>query len=54
MISPSNVSKMFTLDFNERQADEKPLSDEDGSFLRIVREGIHLLLDDHYEIPLPL
>ena len=54
MISPSNVSKMFTLDFNERQADEKPLSDEDRSFLRIVREGIHQLLDDHYEIPLPL
>ena len=54
LISPSNVSKMFTLDFNERQADEKPLSDEDRSFLRIVREGIHQLLDDHYEIPLPL
>ena len=26
MISPSDVSKMFTLDFNERQADDKPLS----------------------------
>ena len=54
MISPSNVSKMFTLDFNERQADGKPLSDEDRNFLRIVREGIHQLLEDHYEIPLPL
>lgn len=41
MISPSNVSKMFILDFNERQADEKPLSIEDRRFLRIVREGIH-------------
>ena len=54
MISPSNVSKMFILDFNERQADGKPLSDEDRNFLRIVREGIHQLLEDHYEIPLPL
>ena len=53
-ISPSNVSKMFILDFNERQADEKPLSIEDRRFLRIVREGIHQSADGHFEMPLPL
>ena len=54
MISPSDVSKMFTLDFNERQTDEKPLSVEDRRFLRTVREGIHQLPDGHFEMPLPL
>ena len=54
MISPSDVSKMFTLDFNERQADENPLSVEDRRFLRTVREGIHQLSDGHFEMPLPL
>ena len=54
MISPSDVSKMFTLDFNERQTDEKPLTVEDRRFLRTVREGIHQLADGHFEMPLPL
>ena len=54
MISPSDVSKMFTLDFNEQQADEKPLSVEDRGFLRIAREGIHQSADGHFEMPLPL
>ena len=54
MISPSDVSKMFTIDFSERQADEKPLSVEDRRFLRTVREGIHQLADGHFEMPLPL
>ena len=53
MISPSDVSKMFILDFNERQADEKPLSVEDRRFLRIVHEGIHQSADGHFEMPLP-
>ena len=54
MISPSYVSRMFALDFNERQAEEKPLSVEDRRFLKIMREGIHQLEDGHYEMPLPL
>lgn len=54
MFSPSDVSKMFTLDFNERQTDEKPLSVEDRRFLKIVREGVHQLEDGHYEMPLPM
>ena len=54
MVSPSHVSRMFALDFNERQAEEKPLSVEDRRFLKIMREGIHQLEDGHYEMPLPL
>ena len=54
MLSPSDVSKMFTLDFNERRTDEKPLSVEDRRFLKIVREGVHQLEDGHYEMPLPM
>ena len=54
MISPSDVFRMFNLDFNERQAEEKPLSVEDRRFLTVVREGIHQLDDGHFEMPLPL
>ena len=45
---------MFTLDFNERRADENPLSFEDRRFLKILREGVHQLEDGHYEMPLPM
>lgn len=45
---------MFTLDFNERQTEEKRLSLEDRKFLKIVPDGIHQLNDGHYEMPLPL
>ena len=54
MFSPSHVSKMFTLDFNVRRADENPLSFEDRRFLKILREGVHQLEDGHYEMPLPM
>lgn len=52
--SLSDVSKIFTLDFSDRQADEKPLSVKDQRFLRTVREGIHHLSDGHFQMPLPL
>ena len=45
---------MFTLDFNERQTEEKSLSFEDRKFLKIVRDGVHQRDDGHYEMPLPL
>lgn len=54
VISQSDVSRMFALDFSERRAKEKPLSVEDWKFLKIAREGIHQLEDGHYEMPLPL
>ena len=52
--SPLQMSKMFTLDFNERATEEKSLSFEDRRFLTIVQEGIHRRDDGHYEMPLPL
>ena len=54
MFSPSDVSKMFILDFNERRTDEKPLSVEERRFFKIVREGVYQLEDGHYEMPLPM
>ena len=52
--SPRDVSKMFNLDFSERQAEEKSLSVKDRRFLKMMHEGIHQLEDNHYEMPLPL
>lgn len=54
MISPSYVSRMFALDFNEQQAEEKLLSVEDRRFLKIMSEGVLQLEDGNYEMPLPL
>ena len=54
VLSPLQMSKMFTLDFNERATEEKSLSFEDRRFLTIVQEGIHRRDDGHYEMPLPL
>ena len=54
VLSPLQMSKMFTLDFNERVTEEKSLSFEDRRFLTIVQEGIHQREDGHYEMPLPL
>lgn len=54
VLSPLQISKMFTLDFNKRATEEKSLSFEDRTFLTIVQEGIHQRDDGHYEMPLPL
>ena len=54
VLSPLQMSKMFTLDFSERATKEKSPSFEDRRFLTIVQEGIHQRDDCHYEMPLPL
>ena len=54
VLSPLQMSKMFTLDFNERATEEKSLSFEDRRFLTIVQEGIHQRDDGHYAMPLSL
>ena len=54
VLSPLQMSKMFTLDFSERATKEKSPSFEDRRFLTIVQEGIHQREDCHYEMPLPL
>ena len=43
---------MMELDFKEYKHD-KMLSVEDREFLRILKNGIHQLPDQHYEMPLP-
>ena len=52
-ITPQVVSRMFELDFAERE-NGVALSREDCQFLEIVEEGICHSNDMHYEIPLPL
>ena len=44
---------MFDRDFTDIEGG-KPLSQEDRKFLKILKEGIHLTDDGHYEMPLPL
>ena len=53
VFSPSQVKKMFELDFSERDNREKYLSTEDMLFMDKVTKGIHQLSNGHYEIPLP-
>ena len=54
IISPLQVERMFTLDFNDKGTEEKSLSFEDRRFLKTAKEGIHQREDGHYEMPLPL
>ena len=53
VINPFTVSKMFEQDFSEGEGHDKPFSQEDKRFLQKMKEGIHLIEDDHYEMPLP-
>ena len=53
VISPVTVSKMFERDFSEGERHSKALSQEDRRFLQNMKEGIHLMADHHYEMPLP-
>ena len=52
-INPATVIRMMELDFCEQQSCEGTLSQEDRLFLTEVTEGIHLLEDERYEMPLP-
>ncbi|KAK3709219.1 hypothetical protein QZH41_004583 [Actinostola sp. cb2023] len=53
VLNPQQVSKMFEMDFNEKETDGRTLSYEDRRFLKIVGKEIHQLDDGHYEMPLP-
>ena len=52
ILSPLQITKMFTLDFNKLATEEKSLSFEDRKFLTKVRKGIHQRDDSYYEMPL--
>ena len=54
VITPFTVSKMFELDFSERDQGQQAFSQEDRKFLDIVKSGIRLRPDSHYEMPLPI
>lgn len=52
IISPSDLTRMFEMDFIEHKNYERPLSHDDRKFLTTLQEGIHVN-DSHYEMPLP-
>ena len=54
VFDPTQVMKMFELDFSERKTDECAFSYEDKRFLSKVKGGIHQLPSGQYEAPLPL
>ena len=52
-VSPLQVTKMFEIDFNERQTEEVA-SQDDRRFIKKMKDGIHRRDDGHFEMPLPL
>ena len=54
VINPSDVRRMFEIDFSEKDKEDIHLSQEDRRFLEIVRTGVRHCPDGHYEIPLPI
>lgn len=54
VINPSDVRRMFEIDFSEKDKEDIHLSQEDRRFLEIVRTGVRHCPDGHYEIPLPV
>ncbi|XP_028394395.1 uncharacterized protein LOC114518573 [Dendronephthya gigantea] len=53
-INPSVVKQLFELDFSEKHSSNLSLSRDNRKFLEIVKQGIHQLDNNHYELPLPL
>ena len=54
VFGPTQVNRMFELDFNETIRDDQALSFQDKKFLNIVTTNIRRREDRHYEMPLPL
>jgi hypothetical protein len=54
-VSPSQVVKMFQLEFNERETNpDDKISVNDKKFLKLMTDEIHVRDDGHFEMPLPL
>ena len=51
---PTQVNRMFELDFKETIRDDQALSFQDKKFLNIVTTNIRRPEDGQYEMPLPL
>ena len=54
IISPTQVSRLLELEFNERNVGELSYSQDDKKFLTILKNGVCQLEDGHYQLPLPL
>ena len=54
MIKPSDVGRMFEIDFSEKDQGDIALSRDDRKFLEIVKSGVRHRPDGHYEMPLPI
>ena len=52
-ISPSSVLKMIKTDFFNQESSKKNLSYDDQKFMNTMHEFIHVIEDNHYEMPLP-
>ncbi|KAG1935726.1 hypothetical protein F2P79_019030 [Pimephales promelas] len=53
VILPTDVIKVLESDFVERASEDEHLSQEDLQFMSIMKSGIRLKEDGHYEMPLP-
>ncbi|XP_057700916.1 uncharacterized protein LOC130921262 [Corythoichthys intestinalis] len=51
--SASDILKILESDFNERNSENKFVSQEDVRFIQLLSKGINLRHDDHLEMPLP-
>ena len=52
VLCPTEVNRMFELDFSERSAVQAPMSVEDQRFLTLLKKGISFK-EGHYIMPLP-
>ena len=52
-VSPSEIVRLFEMDFIEKGPNEVTYSQDDLQFLSILRDGIHQKENGHYEMPLP-
>lgn len=53
IVSPSEITRLFELEFNERNLGTS-YSQDDRKFLSILKSGVRQLDDGHYQLPLPL
>lgn len=54
VMTPLAVKRLFEQEFPEKHCSDKPLSQEDFTFMKMMTEHIHRTDDGHYEMPLPL
>ena len=53
IINPSQITDMMELDFSERATNDAPLSQDDLSFMKQMKDGVRQHSDGHFIMPLP-